>query len=66
MLGEKRPDYLVVFPKSFPALTSSAPGFERIRTFEIDDNLAMISDELAIFSTPWTRYPLRNVPGPSS
>jgi hypothetical protein len=62
-LGERRPDYLVVFPASFPLLARS-PGFERVHTFEIEDNLAMISDELVIFSTPWTAHRLREPAAP--
>lgn len=56
-LGERRPDYLVVFPTSFPLLTRS-PGFEKVQTFKVQDNLAMIGDELVVFSTPWTAHPL--------
>ncbi len=58
-LTEERPDYLVVFPRSYPWLTGTAPGFDRIQSFKIRDNVTMAGDELAIFSTPWTRFPLR-------
>ncbi len=57
-LTEERPDYLIVFPRSYPWLTGTATGFEKVRGFEIRDNVTMAGDELAIFSTPWTRHPL--------
>ncbi len=64
-LTEERPDYLVVFPRSYPWLTGSAPGFQKIRGFEIRGNVTMAGDELAIFSTPWTRFPLTEPKAPA-
>ncbi len=61
-LEEKRPDYLVVFPRSYPWLTGAAAGFGKLRSFPIPDNVTMAGDELAVFSTPWTRFPLREIP----
>ncbi len=58
-LEQKRPDYLVVFPRSYPWLTGRAAGFERVRSFAVRDNVTMAGSELAIYSTPWTRHPLR-------
>ncbi|MCP4655921.1 MAG: hypothetical protein GY856_10940 [bacterium] len=60
-LEQVKPDYLVVFPSSYPRLTSR-PGFRRIRAFSVGDNLAMAGNELVIFSTPWTSQPLRAQP----
>ena len=62
-LSEERPDYLVVFPRSYPWLTGAAVGFEEIRRFPVRDNVTMAGDELAVFSTPWNRFPLAEVPG---
>lgn len=57
-LAQVRPDYLVVFPSSYPRLTTQ-PGFRNIQVFPVRDNLAMAGSELVIFSTPWTSQPLR-------
>lgn len=56
-LAERRPDYLVVFPSSYPWLTRQ-PGFDAIRSFPIARNVTMAGSELVIFSTPWTRFPV--------
>ncbi len=57
-LAQERPDYLIVFPTSSPWLTGTAPGFDKVRGFPVAHNVTMAGDELAIFSTPWTRFPL--------
>ncbi len=59
-LQHEQPDYLVVFPRSYPQLTRGDAGFQAVKTFEIPHNVTMAGNELAIFSTPWTRYPLRD------
>ncbi len=61
-LGQRKPDYLIVFPRSYPRITGGTPGFEKIQSFEVEDNVTMAGDELAIFSTPWTRHRLREPP----
>ena len=58
-LEQRKPDYLVVFPRSYPRITGGAPGFEKIQSFPVEDNVTMAGDELAIFSTPWTGHRLR-------
>ncbi|MEE8524187.1 MAG: hypothetical protein V3T72_09675 [Thermoanaerobaculia bacterium] len=57
-LETRKPDFLVVFPRSYPGLTSRVPGFEKVRGFEVPQNVTMAGDELAIFTTPWTRFDL--------
>jgi hypothetical protein len=57
-LAEEKPDYLVVFPRSYPWLTGAADGFAKVRGFAVRDNVTMAGDELAVYSTPWTRFPL--------
>lgn len=52
-LAARRPAYLVVFPEYYPALVSS-PGFRRIRSFPIRDNVTLAGDELVIYATPWS------------
>jgi hypothetical protein len=56
-LGQQRPDYLVVFPSSYPRLTRS-PGFEPMNRFPIPENVTMAGDELVVFKTPWCQTPL--------
>lgn len=53
-LREQRPDVLVVFASSYPALTAS-PGFRRLETFTIDDNVTMAGHELVVVAPPWSR-----------
>ncbi len=60
-LQREQPDYLVVFPRSYPRLTQGNRGFRKVQNFEIQHNVTMAGAELAIFSTPWTRYPLQDV-----
>ncbi len=55
-LAEEKPDYLIVFPRSYPRLTRAA-GFAPVRNFAVSDNVTMAGDELVVFSTPWTRFP---------
>jgi len=57
-LAERRPDYLVVFPAWFPSLVATGGPFESIYGLTIADNMTMGGDQLVIYSTPWTRYPL--------
>ena len=61
-LAERRPDYLVVFPSSYPKLTGGTAGFELVQSFPIRRNVTMAGDELAVFSTPWNRFPPPAVP----
>jgi hypothetical protein len=56
-LEETRPDYLVAYPAWYPALVAGG-GFVPIHTVKIDANITMAGDELVLYSTPWTRYPL--------
>jgi hypothetical protein len=56
-LEESRPDYLVAYPTWYPALVAGE-GFVPIHNVKIDANITMAGDELVLYSTPWTRYPL--------
>ena len=53
------PDYLVVFPSWFPALRSEGSPFNLVKMFPIPNNITMGGDELGVYSTPWTRFPLK-------
>ncbi|MGB5476877.1 MAG: hypothetical protein WBO53_07695 [Thermoanaerobaculia bacterium] len=54
-----QPDFLVVFPRWFPTMTASDSPFDLVKMFPIQNNITMGGDELGVYSTPWTRYPLR-------
>jgi hypothetical protein len=58
-LADQRPDYLVVFPSWFPGLVSDGSRYRPLHRIVIPDNITMGGDELVLYSTPWTRFPLR-------
>jgi len=51
---QRRPDYVVVFPKWLPALNSD-PRFQAIHRVEIPDNITMGDDEIVVYAMAWTR-----------
>ncbi len=55
-LEHRKPELLVVFPSSYPGLTTQVPGIEKVRGFEVPQNVTMAGNELAIYTTPWTRF----------
>jgi hypothetical protein len=57
-IAKRKPDYLVIFPKWFPTL-SLDPSFQPLLRLPIRDNITMGGDEIVVYGTPWTRYPLR-------
>jgi hypothetical protein len=57
-LQEYRPDYLVIFPNWLDLLFDDASPFPVVHEIEIEDNITMGGDVLAIYATPWTRFPL--------
>ncbi|RMH16488.1 MAG: hypothetical protein D6696_17870 [Acidobacteria bacterium] len=61
-LSATQPDYLVVFPASYPKLTSRVPGFVALKSFAVENNVTMAGDRLVVFATPWNRHPLRPAP----
>ncbi len=58
-LEEQRPDYLVVFSSWFPQLESQGEKYRPLHRILIEDNITMGGSELVLYSTPWTRYPLK-------
>jgi 4-amino-4-deoxy-L-arabinose transferase-like glycosyltransferase len=56
-LEKRRPDYLVVFPSWVPSLASD-PRFRPVYGFTIPNNITMGGDQIGVYATPWTRYPL--------
>jgi hypothetical protein len=61
-LARRQPDYLVIFPTWFPAV-DHLPGFRLLQRFEVPNNVTMGGDQIGIYATPWTRHPLRPLPG---
>ena len=57
-LGERQPDYLLLFPRSYPVLGGDHPAFPVVRRFPVADNVTMAGPELVVLATPWTRHPL--------
>lgn len=57
-IARRRPDYIVVFPSWVPFLARD-PRFRPVRGLRIPDNITMGGDEIVVYATPWTRYPLR-------
>jgi hypothetical protein len=60
-LDENRPDYLVIFPAWYPRLAQLDERFRVVYSLEIPQNITMGGNELAVYATPWTRYPLRDL-----
>lgn len=61
-IARRQPDYLVVFPSWFPGLDHD-PRFRAVYLLHIPDNVTMGGDDIVIYETPWTRHPLRKLPG---
>jgi hypothetical protein len=59
-IARRRPDYVAIFPAWLPALRDD-PRFRAVYRLKLRDNKTMGGAELVIYSTPWTRYPLREV-----
>jgi hypothetical protein len=57
-LDRRRPDYLVVFPSWLPNITED-PRFRPVYAVQVPDNVTLGGDEVAVYATPWTRFPLR-------
>jgi hypothetical protein len=57
-IARRRPDYVVVFPAWFPGLAHD-PRFRPVHVLPIPQNITMGGDEIVVYETPWTRYPLR-------
>lgn len=58
-VGDRKPDYLVVFPEWLPAVERPGSRFRRLHTIHVPGNVTLGRDTLALYATPWTRYPLR-------
>lgn len=58
-VARRQPDYLVIFPSWFPSLAQD-PRFRPVHGISIPGNITMGGDEIVVYETPWTRYPLRS------
>lgn len=56
-LAARHPDYLVIFPSWVPWVAHDA-RFHAVYGFAIPNNITMGGNEIVVFATPWTRYPL--------
>ncbi len=60
-IARRQPDYVVVFPKWLKGLDGD-PRFLPVHVIKIPDNITMGGDEIVVYATVWTRYPLKAVP----
>ena len=58
-VARRQPDYLVIFPSWFPSLAQDS-RFRPVYGLPIQGNITMGGDEIVVYETPWTRYPLRS------
>ena len=63
IVEERRPDFLLVFPSWYPLAERDPARFPRLQAWTIPDNIAMAGDMMALYATPWTRWPLAPPPG---
>ncbi len=57
-LHDRRPDYLVAFPAWYPAVVRDE-GWREVYRLHVPDNITLAGDDLVVYATPWTRFPLR-------
>lgn len=60
-IARRRPDYVVVFPKWLSGLEGD-PRFQPVVRLKVPDNITMGGDEIVVYATAWTRYPLESAP----
>jgi 4-amino-4-deoxy-L-arabinose transferase-like glycosyltransferase len=57
-IERRQPDYIAIFPAWIPGVARD-PRFVPVHTVRLQDNITMGGDEIVVYATPWTRYPLR-------
>jgi hypothetical protein len=57
-IERRRPDYVLLYPRWYPLLDRDPARFPVAHRLAIADNVAMAGEELVLYQTPWTRYPL--------
>jgi len=60
------PDYLIIFPAWFPALSTRADRFTPIHRVRLEHNTVAGADEMVVYETAWNRWRPRPLacPGP--
>jgi len=61
-LAERRPEYVVVFPRWLPQLDADPRHFPALLRLKMERNVAMGGDELVVYGTPWKRTALQTEP----
>jgi hypothetical protein len=56
-IERRRPDYVIVFPSWLPTVAKD-PRFRAVHRVAIPGNITMGGDEIVVYATPWTRFPL--------
>lgn len=56
---ERRPDYLMLFPDWLPPVAAPGSPFRPLHAVRVPGNITLGGDLIVLYSTPWTRYPLR-------
>ena len=50
------PDYLIIFPAWFPALSTRADRFTPIQRVRLEHNTVAGADEMVVYETAWNRW----------
>ena len=50
------PDYLIIFPAWFPALSRRADRFTPIHRVRLEHNAVAGADEMVVYETAWNRW----------
>jgi hypothetical protein len=61
-VARRHPDYIAIFPRWLPRLESLL-SLKPVLRLHIANNITMGGDDVVVYSTPWTRQPLRRLPG---
>lgn len=57
-LAARGVDYVATFPAATPLFARRPDLFPPLLRLPVPDNITMVGDELVLFATPWTRFPL--------
>ena len=55
-LGETCPDYLIIFPAWFPALSARRDLFTPVHRIRLEHNTVAGADEMVVYETVWNRW----------
>ncbi|HSM50684.1 MAG TPA: hypothetical protein VLA75_04710 [Thermoanaerobaculia bacterium] len=57
-LAARGVDYVATFPAATPLFARRTDLFPPLLRLPVADNITMVGDELVLYATPWTRFPL--------